>query len=135
MAVSPGLKRSRGVCCRDRGRRGAAARAPPGLGGVELVARRYDERTREEQDKKIIRQEQSDKQRGEGWVRGRGRQAKLIGIVRAEDVGGERERKTSLKPRPDTGPLSSSLGGVAGRIRRLFIAHISARFRVFQGVS
>lgn len=91
MAVSPGLKRSRGVCCRDRGRRGGEPPPPPPWtrwGGVGCA---YDERTREEQDKKIIRQEQSDKQGGgEGW--GARETGELIGIVRAEDVGGEREK-------------------------------------------
>lgn len=90
MAVSPGLKRSRGV---PDSTGGVGARTMKGHKGKEGL----------EQDKKIIRQEQSDKQGvgGEGPKR-RGQSSELIGIVRGEQRRGG--RKTSLKPRPDTGP-------------------------------
>lgn len=88
MAVSPGLKRSRSVCCTARG----DSETP--RAGVELVARTMKghggvrARERGQRDKKIIRQEHrviNSGDEGQEGERG-GRSSELIGIVRAENI-------------------------------------------------
>lgn len=121
----PGLKRSRSVCCRDRaGRR----RVPDLVGGVAARTMKGHgwKSTREEQDKKIIRQEQSDKQEE---VRG-GWSGELIGIVRGE----RRGRKTSLKPRPDTSGCVVRYGGASEGYLLCTFLRDSAFFKVFRKV-
>lgn len=113
------LKRSRSVCCWDHRRHSGS----DFVGGVGV---RRDERARGRKyergarDKKIIRQEQSDKQRAQ-----RGGVANSLELC----AGCEGDTKNALKPRVRHRPCRR----YAEDIRRLFIAHISAR-SVFQGV-